>query len=817
MVGGGESSADLIAVVLRGARAGAAMTQEELAHHAGVSVRSIRDLEAGRVDSPRQTTIRLLSRVLGEHGQELRSVGRARVATRATPSVVGAAQLPRNVPSFVGRVEESSALDEHLVRSERRVGSGTAVSAITGTAGVGKTALAVRWARHACGEFPDGQLYVDLRGFDVEEPLAPAEVLAGFLLGLGVDARTIPPRADIRAAMYRSLTAGRRMLLLLDNAANSEQVRPLLPGDPSVRVLITSRDSLAGLVAREEVHRIDLGSLSLGESVELLRVLVGRRAIDDPGATRELAEACVRLPLALRVAAELTNSLRYLPIRQVSADLVSHSTRLTRLDAGGDVRTAVDAVFSWSYRNLGPHDARVFRLLGLHPGTSFDVATVAALGGIEPRSAESALVVLARAHLIQPEPDGRYGMHDLMRAYARRQTESIDDDVARARAVERWLDYLVCTTVAAVQRWVDARGSRLRTVFASAGLRPEFDSQDQAVAWLETHRQILVSACDVVFAAGHDDHVIGLAEAASWFLLRTCHYEDCMTMQSHAVDAARRRGDDIGLALALRNLGSAHMWRGDLGEARRCHEEAYTVVVETGDHLWIAHTHESLGFLCHLRGDYAAAARHDHKAAGLHSLDQNVVAEAYANGNLAATLLRLGRVDEAAEKCERALRLFTSEGNHQGRANILETLGEVRARQGRHREAILLYEKSRALSAVDDDPVRVATTLNLMGESHREANHLEVAKACHQQALSLFRRAGNKLGLAATLNSYGVVLEKAREHHRAIERFTQALALAAETGDLHERSRAHAGLDKSYTAIENYPAAASHRRAAAAS
>jgi DNA-binding SARP family transcriptional activator len=371
----------------------------------------------------------------GEPARPPATGGPAPAAARPPVGRALPAQLPADVHAFTGRPEELSELDGLLAGTEQpgAAADPTAVmiALISGTAGVGKTALAVRWAHRARGRFPDGQLYVDLRGYDPEQPLLATDALAGFLAGLGVPADDIPATLDDRAARFRTEVSGRRMLIVLDNAATVEQLRPLLPGAPSCFVLVTSRDSLAGLIARHGAHRIDLDLLPLPDAMALLRSLLGARVVAEPGAAATLAEQCARLPLALRVAAELAASRPSTPLGQIVSELADDRRRLDLLDAGGDKHTAVRAVFSWSYRHLPAQAARAFRLLGIYPGPDLDPQVTAAVTQTSEDGARQLLDLLARAHLIQPArrypaETGRYGMHDLLRAYATQLADDAD-------------------------------------------------------------------------------------------------------------------------------------------------------------------------------------------------------------------------------------------------------------------------------------------------------------------------------------------------------------------------------------------------------
>jgi DNA-binding SARP family transcriptional activator len=337
-------------------------------------------------------------------------------ARRGRRSVAPPAQLPAAVAGFTGRDGELRELDRLLGEAEvDSAGAGVLIT-VSGAAGVGKTALALRWAQRGRHRWPDGQLYLDLRGCDPDPPVEPADALARLLAGLGVPTSDIPADAADRAARYRTETSGRRMLALLDNAASTDQVRPLLPGAMSGAVLVTSRDTLPGLVARHGARRLDLDRLPSTDAVPLLRALIGDRVAAEPEAASALAEQCARLPLALRIAAEVAISQPTRPLRALVDDLTDPARRLDLLDAGGDARTGLRAVFGWSYRRLDPDQAEAFRRLGAHPGP-FELATAQRLIRTDGGQARALLDALTRAHLVEPVPP-YWQLHDLLRAYA---------------------------------------------------------------------------------------------------------------------------------------------------------------------------------------------------------------------------------------------------------------------------------------------------------------------------------------------------------------------------------------------------------------
>jgi DNA-binding SARP family transcriptional activator len=417
-------------------------------HRSGRSADSLRTFEQARQ--------RLADELGADPGQALRTLHQqilrndpSLMLTTASspPPLPVPRELPADVDGFTGRTSELHMLDVLLAHGgEAQIGEAGAiitdagrsaatipVVAVSGPAGVGKTALAVRWARRAAGRFPDGQLYLNLRGYDRREPLTPEDALAWLLRALGLPGPDIPAEPEERAARYRSLLADRRILLLLDNARDVDQVWPLMPGTSSCAVIVTSRDALAGLVARDGVRRLNLALLPEADAVSLLRALVGARVDDDPQAAAVLARRCSRLPLALRIVAERGSAQPERPLADLAEEMDDAQRRLDVLDGGGDERSAIRTVFSWSYLRLDAAAARTFRLLSLHPAADFDSSVAAALTGSSRQHAARLLDELARAHLIYPARSGRYGIQDLLRDYGKELAASCQtEDEVRA-------------------------------------------------------------------------------------------------------------------------------------------------------------------------------------------------------------------------------------------------------------------------------------------------------------------------------------------------------------------------------------------------
>jgi DNA-binding SARP family transcriptional activator len=631
---------------------------------------------------------------LRELHQRILSVDPALTVTEPPPSVpallaqgkpqqVTPRQLPSAVPGFTGRAAELQALTGLLDRPGERVPGAVVISAIGGTAGVGKTALAVHWGHQVAGRFPDGQLYANLRGYDPDQPVPAAGALAGFLRSLGVAGQDIPPEENERAARYRSLLAGKRMLVILDNAGSADQVRPLLPGSPACAVVVTSRDTLAGLVARDGVTRLDLDLLPQQDAVALLRTLIGARADAKPGAA-ELASQCCRLPLALRVAAGLAASRPAVSLAALVSELADLRTRLDLLEVGGDPRTGVRAVFSWSYRHLGAEDARAFRLLGLHPGPDLEPYAAAALTGATVEQARRALDTLVRAHLIQPAAPGRYTMHDLLRGYAREFTSSPDSGDEPQAALTRLFDHYLHTAATAMDILFPAeRHLRPRIPRPSAPVPPLADSAATR-DWLDSERAALVAAAGHAAGHGWPGHAIRLAAILSRYLRNGGHLPEALTIFGHALGAARRTGDRIAEATALSLTGNVDRQQSRLQQATDRHRQALALFRAAGDRAGEARALGNLGLAETALGRYEHAARHQQEAFAIFRDIGDRFGEARALGNLGLARQQQGRYQEAAGYHRQALDLSHEIGDREGEAWALVRLGVVDLRLGRH-------------------------------------------------------------------------------------------------------------------------------------
>ncbi|HEV2887773.1 MAG TPA: NB-ARC domain-containing protein [Jatrophihabitans sp.] len=473
-------------------------------------------------------------------------------AEPATRTAV-AHQLPLAVDNFTGRTAELAELSRLLAQGRPGL-----IAAVSGPAGAGKTALAVHWAHVWSENFPDGQLYVDLRGFDPELPVQPGQALAGFLRALGVPGSEIPRELAERAALYRSLLSGRRMLILLDNARDVEHVRSLLPGAPACAVLVTSRDSLTGLIARHGGHRVELDVLPPEDAVQLLRALIGTQVDAAPAAAEALVEHCARLPLALRIAAELVGHRPGLQLADLVSEFASGHPPLDLLVAGDDARTSIRAVFSWSYSRLPGDAGEAFRLLGLHPGADLQADALAALSGTATLAqARHTLGVLTRANLVRQSAPDRYGMHELLHAYAGELAVATEAGPHRRIALTRLLDHYLHTAAHAMQLLFPHCHHRRPDLGHAHPLTAPLTDVAAARGWLDAERANLVAVTVHAGRQGWPQHAIGLAETLAHYLDSGGHVAEALLMHGSALAAARLCDDRAAEAIAVENLAIA--------------------------------------------------------------------------------------------------------------------------------------------------------------------------------------------------------------------------------------------------------------------
>ncbi|MER6959517.1 MULTISPECIES: tetratricopeptide repeat protein [unclassified Streptomyces] len=720
----------------------------------------------------------------------------ARASTPA-PAVIPA-QLPMKVSNFSGRVEQLAELTRWLdpVDGPRTGESGSAmvVSAVSGTAGVGKTALAVRWAHQVREAFPDGQLYVDLRGYDPDEPVSAAQALAGFLTALGVPGQEIPLRLEDRAARYRTAVDGRRLLVLLDNAASTAQVRPLLPGSPTCKVLITSRDALASLVSVHGAHRVVLDVLAPYEALALLRALIGPRVDADHAAATALVEQCGALPLALRIAAELVLSRPLDPLSRLAEELRDHKRRLDLLDsADGDPRGAVRSVFSWSYDRLPEQEARLFRLLGPHPGPDADVYEAAALAGESVERTRRSLDVLSRAHLVHRSGPGRHAMHDLLRVYAAELANRSDRTADRDAALTRLLDHCLASASAAMDVLYPAeRHLRPAVVSPPTGL-PPLRTADECRAWLRATQPTLVALCSRTDDPGPARHIVRIATTLHRHYERSGHFADALTVHTNALRAARAVADTRGEVDVLACIGAVHRRLGDYESARRHHMDALSLSRRIGYEAGEARHLTNVGVLHELQGRYREAAEQHEKAVELFRAVGDAPGEADVLNNLGIVQELLEDYQASIQRYQQALALYRQTGHTFGEASALGNLGIVLTRLGDHQAAAGRFEQALALFRRLGHTGGEAHALSNLGDAMCRQGRYEEAAEHQHQALAHFRRTGEAYGEAGALNGLGEALHGTGRHTEALDAHAAALEVACGIEEKEEQARAHIG------------------------
>ncbi len=715
------------------------LTQEALAAMTGLSARRISELESGRVARPRKSTVTLLADAFGLQGADrdrFRQQAEGLAGEPTPPSAV--AQLPADLPVFVGRNDELTQLDA-LLATARPAPTAVPVATVCGTPGVGKTALAVHWGHRVVDHFPDGQLYVDLRGFDSRSRVVgPAEAVRDFLGALGVAPDRVPQRPEAQAALYRSLLAGRRMLVLLDNARDADQVRPLLPGSPGCLVLVTSRNQLAGLVAVVGAHPLTLDLLSATDARELLARRLGAGRVDtEPAAVDRIIRACAGLPLALAVVAARARQTRF-PLAVLAAELERVDERLDALDAG-DSATRIRAVFSWSYLALPPPTARLFRLLGLHPGPDLAAAAAASLAGVPVTTARQILAELVRANLLTEHSPGRYACHDLLRAYAADLTRDTDPEEARRAATARLLDHYVRTAGAADRLLYPQRDPPPRDLppIVDGAQLTDLADERAATDWLTAEHASLLAVTRAT-GGGHDARFWALAWALDTFLHRCGRWPDLQTIWRAALRAAYRLGDHPRQAVAHRCLAHTQIRLGRLREAQAHLRRALNLYTRMGDRAGEAAARNNLAYLCDRQGHPDEALRHAQWAVVLYGTIGNRPRLAHALNNVGWYHARLGDHAQALDYCWRAVHLHRESGDRSGEANAWDSLGYAHQHLDQHVDAEACYRRAIALFHALHDQYHLAVVHTHLGDMYHAAGDPGAARAAWEEACAIF-------------------------------------------------------------------------------
>lgn len=655
-------------------------------------------------------------------------------------------QLPLGPSAFVNRRTDIDRLDRLL---DAGIGADDAhrsaiVSAVAGAPGVGKTALALHWAHRVRSRFPDGSLYVDMQGYGPGPALAPEQALDLFLRALDVPADGIPDALDERAALYRSILDGKRVLVLVDNASSSTQVRHLLPASPECFIVVTSRSSLPSLVAREGAVRVTLDVLSSGESVQLLGELMGTSRVDaDSASALRVAELCGHLPLALRIVAERAINRPQLSMAELIEELVGEQHRLDAMASEEDELSDTRAVFSWSYRALSAELRRTFRLLGLHPGPDIGVDAAAALTGSNTTMAKRQLRALADAHLLQERTTNRFHLHDLVRVYSVERATAEDSQEGRIKAVRRLLTWYLLAADAGRRAVLPYSASFPLVPAGDIAVIEEFESGPAAMRWFDAERRNLQTLLRRASELGQLDIAWKLAIAVSSYLELGSYWAEWEETVTAGLGAARTLGDRLGEAASLSILGDAAWRDGRPDEAIERYEHTAAIAHEIGVG-WL----EGFG----LRG-------------------QGLIHE------------ERGHFDTAAQLFESALRVFRSSGFRRGEGMSLLSLGTCARELGDLPTAL-----SRGTAAVEifeeiGDTWTVAWGSFDLGASYVAAGRLSEATAVLRAAVAIFDDFGDRRCQAQSLALLGDTLRDSADPRAAGDSWRQAAELYTLLGD----------------------------------
>ena len=727
--------------------------------------------------------------------------------TRAASQVRVHDAVPGDLPAFTGRTVELARLRQ-AIDDSGRTGAAVSISAIEGMAGVGKTQLAIRAAHLNADEAAfDRVLFVDLRGFhpDPSQPPAdPGAVLDGFLRLLGVSGRQIPHDVEARTAAYRARLAGTRALVVLDNAAGADQVRPLLPETPSCVTLITSRRRLAGL---DSVTHVTVDVFTPDEAAEfLVRAVPDVPVGEDPHAIDRIARACGYLPLALGLVA---GHIRGTPGWTLTdhADRLDERHRDRRLDRG------VELALDLSYQSLPVDQRRLVRLAALHPGPDLDAYAVAALADIDLATAQAHLHDLHRDYLLRAAGPDRYVFHDLVRYFAASRAGDEDRRAERRAALTRLFDYYLATAAMAMDVLVPAETHRRPRLDPVGSPMPALAQPDVARGWLDAERPSLVSAAAHAVAHGWPTHTIQLA-AILYRYLAGGFYTDALAVHGHARTAAREVGDSSAEAQALLGLGAVHGQQGQIDLAADFFDQGLVIYRRIGDRLGEARLRTNLGVTDSRRGRYRSSADHYRQALVLYRELDDQLGVARVLTNLGVVEERLGRYDAAAEHHEQALVLYQKLEDLESEANALDCLGIVDERLGRLERSVERHEQALARYRELGTPAGEANALANLGHTTERLGRLGVAARHYRHAIALYQRLGNTAGEAWALTGLGVVHTSLGRPDQGLDKHSEALATFREIGDRDGEAWALNGLGEAAHAAGRSADAVAHHAAA---
>jgi tetratricopeptide (TPR) repeat protein len=813
-------------------RGGAELSYRDLAGAAGWSEAPLGEWFTGQ-DLPPTDEFDTLVRLLGATAveQELLAAARDRVGeARPVPAPVTFRPnvpqlLPASASGLIDRSAELSELDGWLAR-----GDGT-VCVLSGPVGVGKSALAVHWGRRVAARFPDGQLYVDLHSHG-RTPMSSGDALVRLLTALGHGGGDISLDEDARAEAYRAALRGQRVLLLLDDAESAEQIAPLLPDPGPTRVLVTTRNPIAASAGGTDIgvtaarttttgttpagtaaagttparvtnaETTATGTTATGttptgttalaveplpadDARRLLAALVGGRVTADPAGAAAFAERCGRLPLALHLAAAAVWTWPDLALADLAARL-----RAT----GGDPDATLVGVADWAYRQLPVDAARMFRLLGLHPGTDTDPHAAAALAALDPTTAQRLLDTLVQAHFATEARPGRYALPGPLRAYAAPLGSTVDDPEDRYAAVARLLDHYLDSAALAMDRLYPADAHNRPRPAALTETSVGIGTAEAAESWLDGERANLVATAGHAAAHGHQDHAVQLAATIARYLGLGGHHVDAVAVHTYALTAADELGDRAAEAYAATNLGIINDFQGRFAVSAGHQQRALTLFRKLGDQAGMARALGNLSVAEYLQGRIGPAAVHQEGALDIFRELGDRIGEARALSNLGIFDQMQGRYQIAANRQRQALTLFRRLSDPAGQAHALTNLGAVLQRQGEYERAVGQHREALMLFRRIGDRAGEATALTNLGDALRRRGEPSAAITEIERALAAFREIGDHSDEAIALNELGTAHRDAGHPEEALTCYAEALRLGTETGNRYEQARAHAGI-----------------------
>ncbi|WP_228559512.1 tetratricopeptide repeat protein [Catenulispora pinisilvae] len=711
------------------------------------------------------------------------------------PGTMVPRQLPRAPANFEDRNGERAKLKQVMVAGGRP--GSCPVAVLSGPAGVGKTALALAWSHDVADQFADGQLYVNLHGYDYADPVAVSTAVRALLLGVGVDSSAIPSGLDERAALYRSVMARGKRLVLLDNASSPNQVQDLLPAAPDSFVLVTSRSAFGRW---EEAHTVNVGLLPDAAAVALLRKVVGDvRGNDDSASLTELAKLCAFLPLALWIAGERLAAEPSTPLEVLIGELRDEATRLDALTS--HARPPVRVVFDWSYRTLDSDTAAVFRALGVHPGIDFTAASVAALTGRTVRQTGTTLDALVRVHLLDRDPGGRYAFHDLLRAYAAELAQRVDgvDRTAQWQtAVIGWYLGTVCQAASAMGLDSLKLPEALATPFIAA-----FATFEDAGAWFETERPNLAAAVNVAASNGHDRLAWHLAGALLGVYEVNNHLDEWAAISQHGLEAARRLPDEFGEAVMLESLGKVCCARHELDLAERYQSESLALREKIGDVGGVVRSTNALGLVHWRARRYQEARTAFRHSLSLAQRSGDIAFQAFALQNLGGVDVEDGQFSDAIEPLTTAYEILRDAGMRVYEENALQDLAGALRGLGRFDDALAAARGAVDLATGLGNLPAAARALVELARVHRAMRQPDAALAEYAQATALHRRLRDHSREAISLDEAGEAQLEAGRYEQAAELHTIAAVMHRDLGDASREQRALANLQVAHERLND--------------